>query len=374
MSTLDSKRSTETAESESNARRPFYMSARKARRREVSQTYWAQEQGQAETGLDLAARMNLIAQYGDFSLAYSTAVQPRVMHFGDENGYIAYRKRWAMTFALGDVVASESRRPGLLDEFLKAHQRVSFCQVSYAVARLLADRGFLINEMGVDTTLDLPDYTFCGKEKEWLRYASNWTAKRNYQIVEAGFDSIDPKQVESVSEAWRKTRTVKRKEVRFLNRPIVLKEEPDVRKFFLISPTGELQAFVFLDPIYRDAKIPGYVTVIKRRHPDAPLYAEQAIMKSIIEKLKHEGVAELKLGLSPFAEIEDNDFRSNRMTGWLFQRAYRANWVNRHCYNVAGHAQYKRRFRGREQKVYFASPTRFNTPRMAALIGLCGIA
>ena len=35
-------------------------------------------------------------------------------------------------------------------------------------------------------------------------------------------------QVEALSEAWRKTRTIKRKEVRFLNRPIVLADEPDV--------------------------------------------------------------------------------------------------------------------------------------------------
>ena len=360
----------------------FFSSARKARktrRREVSQTYWAQEQAESETGLSLATRTDLLKKHGSFSLAFSTAVQPRLMHYGDEKGYIAFRKRWGMTFALGDAVASQSDWPQLIDAFTKQHRRVSFCQVSQPMAELLFERGYYINSMGVDTTLKLGEYDFAGKQKEWLRYASNWINRRNYRIEELSFDEIEPSQVESVSEAWRKTRTVKRKEVRFLNRPIVLKDEANVRKFFLFSPQDELLAFVFLDPIYDSGEIVGYVTVFKRRHPDAPIYAEQAIMKHVIETLKSEGVGELKLGLSPFAGINEKSeyadkFQKSRMTQWFFHQAYSARWVNRYFYNVVGHAEYKRRFRGSEEKVYFACSSRFGLPGMLALIGLCGIA
>jgi len=228
--------------------------------------------------------------------------------------------------------------------------------------------------MGVDTTLRLDDYNFDGKHKEWLRYAANWTAKRGFEIIEAGFDQITPSQVEEVSEAWRTTRTVKRKEVRFLNRPIVLEDELGVRKFFLLSPEKKLLAFVFLDPIFEGGNLIGYVTSFKRRHPEAPLYAEHAIMKQIIETLKQEGVGQLNLGLSPMAWIEDNEFRCNRTTSSLFGRAFDSKCLNRYCYNVVGHAAYKRRFRGEEDKVYLASDSRFNSPRLLALIGLCGIA
>ncbi|MFK7766333.1 MAG: phosphatidylglycerol lysyltransferase domain-containing protein [Mariniblastus sp.] len=349
---------------------------RKKRRGEVSQTYWAQEQelDEVDTGLSLDTRMSLLSQYGDFTLAYSTAVQPRLMHFGDDRGYIAYRKRLGLTFVLGDCVAPDSRSGLLLDEFLKQHRRVSFCQVGPRTAKLLADRGYFLNEMGVDTTLDLQQYDFKGKEKEWLRYAANWTNRRGYKVVESSFSEISPERVEAISEAWRKTRTVKRKEVRFLNRPIVLRDEPDVRKFFLLSPEKEVLAFAFLDPLYRDGENVGFVTAFKRRHPDSPQYAEQAIMKFAIEKLKQEGVAELKLGLSPLARITDEEFKSGVMTRWLFQTGYNARWVNRYFYNVVGHDEYKLRFRGDEEKAYFACSSRFSIPSLFALIGLCGIA
>lgn len=351
------------------------MSATKPKpKKKASQTYWASEQGLTPSDLDLTTRLDLLARHGDFSLAYSTAVQPMLMHFGDESGYIAFRRRWGMTFVLGDPVCSNENRPVILERMIQSHKRVSFCQIGADTASLLSEQGFYINEMGVDTTLDLADYDFKGKEKEWLRYASNWTRKRDYRIVESTFDEVTPEQVEGVSEAWRRTRTVKRKEVRFLNRPIVLEDEKDIRKFFLFSPEGQLLAFVFLDPLYRDGKVVGYVTAFKRRHPDAPLYAEHAIMKFIIETLKEEGVEQLKLGLSPLAWIEDKQYRFNRLTHRGFRYVYKAGWVNRMFYNLIGHAEYKRRFRGREEKVYFASAARFNTPRMMALVGLCGVA
>ncbi len=355
---------------------PKYSRSRRSRskRRDVSQTYWAREQDVVESEMSLPMRMDLLSRFGDFSMAYSTAVQPQLRYFGGQDGYLAYRQRWGMKFVLGDAIASTEHTPDLVDRFIGTHKRLSFCQIRRPLAEILSQRGFIVNEMGVDTTLQLSEYTFDGKHKEWLRYAANWTAKRDFEIIEAGFDRITPDQVEEVSEAWRITRTVKRKEVRFLNRPIVLEDELGVRKFFLLSPEKKLLAFVFLDPIFRDGKPIGYVTAFKRRHPDAPLYAEHAIMKQIIETLKHEGAQQLNLGLSPMADIEDNDFHCNRWTSSLFRRAFESKWLNRYCYNVVGHADYKRRFRGEQEKVYFASQSRFNSPRLLALIGLCGIA
>lgn len=307
-------------------------------------------------------------------MAFSTAFQPRLEYFGDEQGFIAYRRRWGVTFALGNVVASPEKTPGLIDGFVKQQKHVVFCQVSKTMAGHLNDRGFYVNEMGVDTIIDLADYTFAGKHKEWLRYAANWCNRRDYKIIEAGFDQIHPDQVEEVSESWRKTRTVKSKEVRFLNRPIVLEDEPNVRKFFFVSPEGKLLAFIFLDPLYRDGELVGFVTAFKRRHPEAPIYSEQAIMKHVIETLKNEGRQMLKLGLSPLAFVDDDEFNYSPMTKRIFNGSYNAKWVNRYFYHLNGHADYKRRFRGREEKVYFCSNRGLSIYRLFALVGLCGVA
>jgi phosphatidylglycerol lysyltransferase len=365
---------------------------RRKRRGPISQTYWAREQVLDNVDAsDVAApvRNQLLHQYGHFSLAYSAAVQPLLNHFGDADGCIAYRQRYGITLALGDALVDDASRDELLLGFVKHFRNTVFCQISRSTAEVLSANGFYVNEMGVDTSLDLADYSLAGKQKEWLRYAYNWITRRDYQIIESDFDQVDVNRVEAISEAWRKTRTVKQKEVRFLNRPIVLEQEPGVRRFFLVDADQNLQAYVFLDPLYQDGKIVGYVTSFKRRHPDAPQYAEHAIMKYAIEKLKAEGVGRLNLGLSPCAwidegNVKDGDVESSEInhpqfekswfTQFMFSKTYNSKILNRRVYNLVGHANYKRRFRGREEKVYFASRSKFGFRQFASLISLCGIA
>lgn len=350
--------------------------SKRQRRRLVTQTRWASEQKlkQGEDAFPLSERMSLLEAHGNFTLAYSTAVQPLLSYFGDRSGYIAFRQRWGVTFVLGDPMADEARSGKLLQEFVAAYPRSVFCQISRATAERLSSAGYLVNEFGVDTKLRLDDYSLAGKEKEWLRYAHNWVQRREYQIHEAEFSSTEASEVESLSEAWRKTRTVKRKEVRFLNRPIVLEPEKDVRRFFLRSVKGEMAAFVFFDPLYSKGKVIGYVTTFKRRHPNATQYAEQAIMKHAIETFKTEGIEEIRLGLSPCAWLDDQGFKSSWFAAWLMRTMFQSRFINRYAYNMMGHAEYKRRFRGIEEQTYFACRSRVPFKSLAGLVGLCGIA
>jgi lysylphosphatidylglycerol synthetase-like protein (DUF2156 family) len=351
--------------------------SRRARRRLVTQSRWASEQSLRVTDhsqtLNLAQRRELLERHGDFSLAYSTAVQPLLSYFGDDTGYIAYRQRWGVTFALGDPVSSIEHRASLVTGFNEQFPKSVFCQISEPTAAVLSKSGWFVNEMGVDTRLILDQYTLGGKEKEWLRYAANWVNRRGYEVREADFDSIDPDEVELLSEAWRKTRTVKRKEVRFLNRPIVLEQEKDVRRFFLFNPHGKMEAFVFFDPLYRNRQIIGYVTTFKRRCPAATQYAEHAIMKTAIETFKSEGGKEIRLGLSPGAWLTDSQFHSSKFVAKIFRSIFQSQLINHYAYHLQGHASYKRRFRGVEEKVYFACRYQAPVRALTALVGLCGI-
>lgn len=316
--------------------------------------------------------MQLLQQHGDFSLAYSTATQSLLEYFGDGAGYLAYRQRWGQVFALADPVCGEERRAGLIEEFLARHPKAIFAQCSAATAQILEGHGYRINEIGFDTRLDLADWSFAGKQREWLRYADNWVSRRGYQIREGSFVE-HREQVEAVSEAWRETRRVKRKEVRFLNRPIMLEDEPGVRRFLMFDESGSLQAFVVFDPLYRDGKVSGYVTCLKRRMPELAQYGEPAIMKRAIETFQREGVPAVWLGLSPLAGIEDRQFRANRLLHRTFRYYHGAGWINRWFYNFVGHTQYKKRFRGEEQQYYFASRHFWNTRSLLGLCSLCGV-
>jgi lysylphosphatidylglycerol synthetase-like protein (DUF2156 family) len=322
---------------------------------------------------DVEQRLELVSEHGDFSLAYTTAVQTGMQYFGDDRGYIAHDNRWGYTFVLGDPVAAPHDRERLIKEFVAQHRRVAFCQISPGTAQILQQCNFYVNEMGVDSIVSLAGYDFRGQEKKWLRTAEAWTSRRGYTTREETTDRVGMEQIESVSLAWRATRKVKKKEVRFLNRPFVTSEEPGTRRFYFFDPEQRMQAFVFFDPIHRNGRLVGYVACSKRRHPDAPVYAEQAILKHAIEVFQREGCQELRLGLSPLAFIEDGDYRSSWFFNMMFRFGFSSRIINRYFYNVQGHAEYKRRYRGREEKVYFATQSQFNPLQLAALIKVCKV-
>jgi phosphatidylglycerol lysyltransferase len=144
-----------------------------------------------------------------------------------------------------------------------------------------------------------------------------------------------------------------------------------VRRFFLHDAEGKKVAFVFFDPIMDKGETKGYVTSFKRRSDSAPSVAEVGITRFAIEAFRLEGLTHLYLGLSPLAEIENADCRKNWFLHHSFRYLFRSKLFNRYCYNLAGHAQFKRRFRGVSEKVYFASPKLVNDVRLIGLLRLC---
>ncbi len=317
-------------------------------------------------------------RWGDFSLAWSIAVQDGLEYFGDESGLIAFARKWGYVYVLGDPLCSPRIRDRLIEHFLDKFPNAGFYQVGAATALLLESRGFYINEMGVDTRIDLGSYDFTGKQKEHFRHASNWLAKRNYEVVEEKDESVARDSAVEISKQWRQTRIIRSREVAFLNRPLQPNEwavdsesTAPVRRFFLHDAEGKKVAFVFFDPIMDKGETKGYVTSFKRRSDSAPSVAEVGITRFAIEAFRLEGLTHLYLGLSPLAEIENADCRKNWFLHHSFRYLFRSKLFNRYCYNLAGHAQFKRRFRGVSEKVYFASPKLVNDVRLIGLLRLC---
>jgi phosphatidylglycerol lysyltransferase len=324
----------------------------------------------------LARRLAAVRRWGDFTQAYSTATQPGLEHFWYADGYVAFQRKWRIACALGDPVAPPEQIEPLLRAFRDRYRKSCFWQISRSTAEALARLGCWINEMGVDTRLDLADYDFSGKRKERLRHAANWLAKHCFVVRESSFngsgDRVDPDAIRSISDGWLASRRI-RGTVRFFNRPIQFADEPDVRKFFLFDAEGRCVAFVFFDPLYRDNRVVGYSPAIKRRAGDAPLRAEEGIMKAAIEQFQREGRQRVMLGLSPLAGIADRQFRANPLMHFSWSRGLDAWWINRFFYNLRGHADFKRRFDGVEEQTYFASDALFNDVRVVASLRLAGV-
>lgn len=304
--------------------------------------------------LSLMERLHTVRRHGDFSLAYATAVQTNLAYFGDDSGYIAFGRKMNSAFALGDPVAAQADRPDLIRRFVAKASNPCFVQIGSETAQVLAGLGYSVNQMGVDTRLALSEQTFAGRRNETVRYSERWLLKQGFTLVDDTNSLAALDHVERMSERWRATRIVKRREMQFLNRPFRAKLGEGMRRFMLLDPDGEPIALLDLDPIFENGEIAGYTTSFKRKLPNITPHAEIGLTKFAADRVRDEGSRFLTLGLSPLAAIEPSGFGESALLRGAFGKLYASSWINRRIFNLQGQAAFKRRFHGTEEPVYIA--------------------
>ena len=320
-----------------------------------------------------ATRRFLLHRHGNFVLAYSAAFQDGQRYFGDENGFLSYRMVGRTAFVLSDPLADAVRREALLEQFIAVKKDVCFCQVSRPVAEILARHGLHVNEMGVETSLDLATFDFRGRARRNFRTATNRFEANGHTVRESPIETLDPHLVRAVSEQWRRTRTTKRHELGFLARPVMLADEPDVRKFFAFDPSGKPVAFAFFDPVHENGSVTGYLSSTRRRLPETDPLAGYYLLRTAIETFQAENVPFLHLGLSPFHRIEDKDFEKNWLVRRGFRFVYTNTLANRFVYPFRTLAKHKESFGGTSRQTYFAFNTLPSLPRLLKLLWACRI-
>jgi len=318
-------------------------------------------------------RRALLHQYGSFALAYSAAFQPGLSYFGDHDGFLSYKMVGRTAFVLSNPLADAVRCQALLEQFIATKRDVCFAQVSRPIAEILAGLGFYVNEMGIETSLDLETFDFRGPSKRNFRTAVRRFEAGGYTARESSVAALDPYYSHAVSERWRRTRTTKRHELAFLVRPVVLADETDVRKFFILEPSGKPVAFAFFDPLYENGVLTGYLSSTRRRLPEIEPLAGYYLLRSAIEKFKSEGVRSLHLGLSPFHDIHDKDFNKNWLVRRSFRLVYKNSLANRFIYPFQKLAKHKGTYGGRNEQTFFAINTVPSLPRLMKLLWVCRI-
>jgi phosphatidylglycerol lysyltransferase len=336
----------------------------------------SRELARSANGIPPRVRIALLRQYGTASQAYSAAFQEGLEHFGDERGFLAYKRVGGTALVLSDPLAPPNNIPDLISRFLNEHPDAGFWYLSPPVARILAARGFYVNAMGPDTWIDLPTYSFSGPKKKPLREAINRMTKHGFITRESTLAEVGIEKVRAVSDAWRRTRTIRHREVAFLNRPLVLAEERDVRRFFTFDRDGKLVAFGFFDPVYEGGELIGYTSQHNRHLPEADCMVHFAIKRVAIETFQKEGLRVLHLGLSPFADVlSDEEFKSSRSwaTSRYFNAAYKSWLFNRYIYPNKGIEAHRKVYRGAQRQNYYAFNRRPSLPRVLKLLRACNI-
>jgi lysylphosphatidylglycerol synthetase-like protein (DUF2156 family) len=319
-------------------------------------------------------RVWALREYGNFPLAYSATFQPGLDYFGDEGGFLAYKQVGNTSFVLSNPLAPIDGCEDLIRRFVSERSDVCFWQASRRVAKILEQIGFCVNEMGIETRIELDGYDFGGPRKRNFRRALNRATCCSYTITERSVSSLDREELQTVSERWRLTRGVKNREMTFLTRPAILDDEVDVRKFFTFDQKGCLQAFAFFDPIYEGGKVVGYLCSAKRRLPEADTLVGYAILHHAIRTFQDEGKAVLSLGLSPLCGIEDNELASNRLMSFAFRAVYRSRLFNKLIYPLQGFAAHKGAFCGSTEQTFCAFKRGLALSQLVKMPRACNLA
>jgi len=320
-----------------------------------------------------AERIGAVESHGHFALAYSVAHQPDLRHYGNEQGFLAYKMVGRTACVLSDPLASPNHWEGLIDSFLANHRRATFWQVSSRMASILADRRFAVNEFGLETWLDLTKYDFAGPKRRSFRTAENRFVRSGHRVVEHSVGEFDPIRVEAISLAWRKTKTNAHRELGFLIRPVQLADEPGVRKFFLIDADGQPVAFAFFDPIHDDGQVVGYLSTTRRWRPDIDPLASYFLVRKAVETFQAEGKSQLHLGLMPLHGIDYQAGVGDWMTHKAFSIFQSNAWIQRTFYSSQSLSKHKESFEGETRQTYCATNGRLAVLSPLSLIRACGI-
>jgi phosphatidylglycerol lysyltransferase len=313
-------------------------------------------QSGVRTTADPGALPGDLLRYGYGALAYSCVADPSVESFQTPYGTVLYGKIdtpfGERTLVAGDPLAAPGALPHAIRAFLRRHPGASFFQVTRPVAEVVRRFGYRVTHLGLEMRVPLRMWSPSGRDQQNLRTALNRARREGLEVIEARSDDFGAHALMRLSAAWKKTKTLRNRELAFFARPAVYADEPAVRKFFAVRG-GEPRAFVAFDPLFRDGRAFGYAANILRQDPrEAPGLCDAVILHAA-RQFKSEGLEQLNLGMLPFCPPPAGH---DSPRGPLVSRLIvDTNWkLLNHLFNHRGIAFHKRRWRGEEEPVYYA--------------------
>jgi len=305
-------------------------------------------------------RLPYLRKYGWQSMAYSSLQKGMEYFLLPDVGYVSFspiQGKVVTPVVLGDPICDRQNMGQMIDAFIAKYDDPIFMHITAPTAKILEQRGFYINEIGVETLIDVQQFTTKGGPKETLRQQCNRAKKDGLHVGELDIREVSKEEQKSITDEWLNKKANHDNELGFLVRPAVYDDELDVRKFFALKE-WKIQGFVFFDPIYENGEVIGYMANILRTLGHLPYSLTDYIIVEAIGRLRQEGKKVLSLGWSPFVHVEDDgQFKHSKPLKELFRYTYD------HCnylYAFQSLAFHKDRYRPglentQQQKVYAAT-------------------
>ncbi len=313
-------------------------------------------------------------QYGDFCMSYSGLQMGLQYFFIEEIGYISYLCYRHFLFApkgrvivLANPVCAKENSAYLLQQFIKAHPKAMFIQISREIAVILNQLGYQINQFGIETEMAIQEYDLKGKTKSSLRQWRNKCQREQVEVEEIDLHQCNQiEEIKVLSQTWLKNKG--RQSLSFLNRPFLYQNETDTR-CFVARQQNKLVGIAVFDPLYREGKVYGYYHNIDQITESAPHGVSPYLILEAMDIFRQEKVKILSLGMSPLYQL-GAEFNYNKLSRKILRFSYKnMNFL----YPFKGNISHKKKFSGEQKRVYFCSVQGNNLWEIFILMKAIGI-
>ena len=260
---------------------------------------------------DADPALEVLRRHGDHPSAF-LAYNDATRHHEEPgiDGLIAYRAGRRHVAQLCGPFAPAADRAALLASFRRraaaGRRRVSAVQLLGDDARLYADHGFAVNQLGSSYSIALEGYTLRGTRFMKVRNKVKRAARQGVTVEELTAAELEDPRVRSqladVDAAWLGDKGTHAQELAFMIGERDGRGRPH-RRIFVARHDGQPAAYVTYSPCF--GRRPGWLYDLTRRRPTAPPGTIELLFTTALERMQSEGCPWLHLGLTPFAGLAD---------------------------------------------------------------------
>jgi lysyl-tRNA synthetase, class II len=250
----------------------------------------------------------LVAEHGNDSLAYFALRRDKSVFFSaSRRSFLAYRVVAGTAIVAGDPIGDPAERAELLAEFRRVARakawRVAIAGASADALPDYAELGFRAIYLGDEAFVDPQRFSLDGRPIRKVRQSATRLEKAGYRVEILSPDAVCEerrRELRSVSEEWRG----RWPERGFTMAMDALFAYPDALLALAIGPDGALGGFLQLVPAPASG---AYSLSSMRRRRDTPNGLMEFLIVETLAWARREGVSEVSLNFSVFAEYLSGD-------------------------------------------------------------------
>lgn len=220
-------------------------------------------------------------------------------------GVIVYRSAGPYFVQFGGPFAPDSEYRELLTAFLafaaSKDRRVVAVQLQEWDARIYAELGLTVNQIGASYAVDLDSFSLQGTRFMQLRNKVSRAFRNGLTVIEADYEEWRD-AITEIDRLWLPLKGEGAKQLEFLVGQCGGPAQK-YRRLFLGLVDGVPAGYILYSPVYGSR--PGWMHDLSRRRPDLSPGVMEAINKTAIDAFRAGGVKWLHFGFTPFTGLDE---------------------------------------------------------------------